>query len=1721
MIRICLFHPTKLVILFSMSPTDFLNTGLYLDLETDTDSHILKIGAVFQADSFYVQGPFNLSQALQTLELLASKADYLLGHNILSHDIPILHTHAPHAAWLQKPLIDTLHLSPLAFPQNAYHHLVKDYKLVRDSLNDPVADARLAAQLFVDEWDSFMRMKTNGQGDLAAFYRFCFQAEPGLQMMFAALGIPEIDLQTAKALLQQKRYEDRLCRYALDTLLSDFAVSPLWAYALAWLSVAGSRSVLPPWVRYRFPKMMDVLRHLRDTDCGQADCLYCREQHDATKLLQRFFGFAQYRPMPQTPKGESLQQSIVESGMRHQPLLAILPTGGGKSLCYQMPALARYQRRGVLSIVVSPLQALMKDQVDGLVRRTGTPFADALYGMLTPPERGQVLERIRLGDTAILYVSPEQLRNRSFQEVIKQREIGCWIFDEAHCLSKWGHDFRTDYWYAARFIREFAADTQQAIPPVAAFTATAKKDVIAEICEHFKQVLGQELQLFEGGVERENLMFQVMPTSSAEKNALLHMLLQHQDSGCAIVYAATRKRTEEIAEFLLHQPQPINAAAFHAGLPAPQKQALQEAFIAGELPVICATNAFGMGIDKENVRLVLHADIPGSLENYLQEAGRAGRDREPAECVLLYDENDIEQQFKLSALSQLNRRDIATILRVLRRTRRQEQQLVVITSGELLQQLGDDTLSFEHDDSMADTKVKTAVAWLERAGFVQRDENSTQVFQGRPLISLEHAETQLAAMTMAASKKQAWLNLFKVLLNMEKDEGLTADTLASLAEIKVPDNANSTPAKEVIRMYQDMAGQGFISQGLQLTAFFRAKGRNNAQQVLEQVRVLETAMITTLREQQPDASTAHWLDLNLAELSRCLQAQGHTQAHPETLRTLLKGLAQDGRGLAGKNGSLDFHYVSQDFYKVRLQRDWQTLQLTAERRQAVAQVLVQCLQQKALNTAAHSTQEILLAFSYDELLEALNTQSHIPLKDSMAAVERGLLFLHDVNALRLQQGLAVFRSAMHIRLMPEAKGRRYSKGDFEPLAHHYNERVLQIHVMNQYARLALEKVQGALNLVAAYFVLERKAFIEKYFPHDKEMLTRATSAESYRKIVDSLQHPVQSSIVATDTDENILILAGPGSGKSKTVVHRCAYLLRVKRVPAKSMLLLCFNRSAAISLRRRLSELVGADARGVTVQTYHGLALRLCGQAFSTQERRDIDFAQLITQATHLLRGEQDLPVMIGDELRDRLLAGYRYILVDEYQDIDAPQYDFISALAGRTLDTDASLSLLAVGDDDQNIYGFRGTNVSFIRRFQEDYQANIHYLVDNYRSNQHIIQAANSLIARHSDRMKQDYPIRINRQRKHEAAGGQWTARDPVAQGRVQIFSVDNAEQQALALVAELQRLQSLDADWQWSECAVLAYTWNSLMPIRALCEQQGIPSNWGLDSEKLPSPYRIREIAEFLRLLDTRKEDSATPADWLAMYPSNKSHPWLQLIHDILCAWQDDIGHCSMLNRYLQAFCYDSLRDWKREAHQRQGLLLTTVHRAKGLEFNAVCIPDGDWREDTEEAGRLFYVGMTRSKQHLLLFQKRAEQHPHISKLDAEQALCFRDISIPPGHHDWTQLRYDILGLSDIFLDFAGRRTAQATLHSVLNALSVGDILHTGKTGQNLVLLGQNKVCVAQLSRSGQARWAPHWQQILEVKVLALIERYAEDSEAHYQAALRCEQWLVPVLEVCYAEQ
>ena len=741
----------------------FAEKCLVLDLEV-VDEEIREVGALWGKKELKIPRVISPKEAVRGISAFGEGAAFLVGHNLVAHDRRFIEKYLPGSALLHMPVVDTLYLSPLARPQRPYHNLVKDYKLIGSEPNDPLGDCHLALKLLEDCW-KILQERECEQPWLLSVYRSCFDDSdtPGgsspRKLNGTGLFLEELGGRKLTAEKIPKGFvhfaKKRACSTAIHRLLPDLLAQPesrpAIAYSLAWLTVSGTESILPRWVHRSFPKASALLREIRGTPCRDSQCDYCSEHHDPHRKLRMFFPFESFRPTPKTTDGESLQERIVTRGIERRPLLAILPTGGGKSLGFQLPAIIHNEQTGALTVVISPLQALMKDQVDNLNRQTKSPtLAATLNGMQTLIERRDVLDEIRLGRFALLYVSPEQLRNSSFVSAIRQREIAAWVFDEAHCISKWGHDFRPDYLYAARFIREFSDQEGVEPAPIACFTATAKLDVREEIQALFRKELDQELKVLAADrIDRENLRYSVEEVPNSRKWQRIDQLLRDAIAdrpgdalrGAAIIYARSRRRTEHFAKRL--RLEGWKAKHFHAGLEPPDKKRVQDSFIGGELPIIVATNAFGMGIDKDNVRLVVHADVPGSIESYLQEAGRAGRDGEPADCVLLFTKGDLERQFDLVSRGQLTKRDIAQILRAIRRARRSDVDEIVVSPGELLR-TPDTDLSFHTEDRYAATRVKTAVSWLERARFVLRNQNRTRLFQGVPAVSdLEAAMSKI------------------------------------------------------------------------------------------------------------------------------------------------------------------------------------------------------------------------------------------------------------------------------------------------------------------------------------------------------------------------------------------------------------------------------------------------------------------------------------------------------------------------------------------------------------------------------------------------------------------------------------------------------------------------------------------------------------------------------------------------------------------------------------------------------------------------------------------------------------------------------------------------------------------------------------------------------------------------------------------------------------------
>ncbi len=1684
---------------------DLLSRCLSIDLEVDPKTaRVFAFAAVRHDERPAINSRSGLLELhLDQLEEAIQDVEHPIGHNFLHYDMEYLIAARPRLSRVMQAPIDTLRLNPLAFPRNPYHHLVKHYqdgRLAVGHINDPELDARLVFEVLANQLDSFRELAKNDPDAPLSYHYLTTRLEQsgGFDAVFRYLRNADCPSQEETLDAIRRMLENRACGKCIEQTLERLA-SPQngWplAYALSWITVAGGDSVMPPWVRVQFPEASLIVRHLRDTSCKNPNCQWCAEHNDPVRALNKWFGFESFRPQPVDAYGRPLQERIVDEAMSGTNLLGILPTGTGKSLCYQIPALSRFDKIGALTVVISPLVALMADQVQGM-ERSGISCSVTINGMMSMPERKDALDKVRLGDAGILIISPEQLRNTSIRSVLAQREVGLWTIDEAHCVSKWGHDFRPDYRYLGRFIKEFSGDQPPA--PIICLTATAKPEVVRDIMEHFRSRAGVELQSLDGGVSRTNLTFDVRPTMKSSKlsdvlNVIEEYLPSEGRSG-AVVYCATRKETERVADFL--KSQGIAAEHFHAGLGSDHKQEVQERFRVGELQVIAATNAFGMGIDKPDIRLVVHSDIPGSLENYLQEAGRAGRDREDANCVLLFAADDIERQFRLTASSRLARHEISAILKALRRIddRTQKTGKIVATSGEIVRSEKD--REFERDSVTDDTRVKTAVSWLEEATLVSREENRVQIFPSSLKVrTLDEARTRLSTANIKAAHRKELLAIVEHLMSAPADKGISTDELCG---------ASGLSLGRLTKAMANLETLGIARNDVAMTVFVHVGMQNASAARLTRASALEAGLIELMQEMAPDADGETPSMLNLAETCQRLRDQDHPDVRPDIVDKLVRGMSLDGRDQDGGRGNVRLRKVSRNTLRVTLQRSWKAISETAKLRWHAASLLLSYLTGRldkgvrGKDLQVETTVGDLLAQLTQDL--ALKTSG---VRDMTKLLERSLLWLHEQGILTLGKGLTVFRPAITVFLNP--KGGEFTRYDFLPLDEHYQEKTLQTHVMATYAETGLQTMADAVRLSEDYFVLNKDQFIKRWMPEKAREVKRQTTGKSWKTIVEDLGNKVQQGIVTDDRSRtNVLVLAGPGSGKTRVLVHRIAYLLRVKREEPGGILVLAYNRHAAAEIRVRLRALVGDEAAGVTVSTCHSLAMKIVGASFARVQAVSEDFDKIIMEAVRLLNAE-GLSKSEAEAQRESLIQGYRWILVDEYQDVGPEEYALISAVAGRSLeDADLKLSLFAVGDDDQNIYAFSGASIEYIRRFEEDYKTKPTFLIENYRSTANIIEAANQVISQASDRMKVGHEIRINAGRTSNLPGGRLGEADPVAHGRVQLLDIPSGDfPEAVATIDELIRLSRLDPDWNWARTAVISREWKGLRAVRAYAEQKGLKVE--MANENLPNIWRLRETQKLISGLGLKQGELLGIQDILAVLNEQARNKWVDLLADGIAELARELKDKTMPVPEI----IEWIAEWSRDTRgEQRGLLLLTAHRAKGLEFDHVAILNSGWargasqNEDREAHRRLFYVAMTRACQSLTV--PTCGEHP-LLKTGPRSVLRRR---VVPDLRENTPLRtVDQMPAMDcVDLSFAGRSGDAHEVHAAIHSAKVGDSLFLEFRKPYWVLLDTRKRILGRMAKAWQP---PSGHEFASGQVGAIINWRKADNAEEFIQYLKRDSW------------
>lgn len=1413
---------------------------------------------------------------------------YLCGHNIIRHDMKYLEPYM--RGMFKYECIDTLCLSPLLFPSKPYHALLKDDKLQTDELNNPLNDALKAMELYYDERNAFASLDQN----LKEIYTALLYDKLEFRGFFSMVNrIPKGDVSDRIRFA----FRGKICENCnIENIVKNYPVE--LAYVLALISAEDATSIIPHWINRAYPMAVTIMRYMRGIPCKQG-CLYCRKELNIRHRLKDIFGYEDFRKYD----GENLQELATEAAVKNKSLLAIFPTGGGKSITFQLPALIAGETTRALTVVISPLQSLMKDQVDNLERR-GIVDAVTINGLLSPIERAEAMERVESGMASILYISPESLRSNTIERLLLKRTIARFVIDEAHCFSAWGQDFRVDYLYIGDFIRELQKKKMYQIP-VSCFTATAKQKVISDIREYFKEKLQIDLELYASTANRKNLRYEVIYREDEEKYETLRLLIEQKE--CAtIVYVSKRKSAESIAQRLCGDG--YNALPFHGGMDRNDKQDNQNAFIDDKVQVIVATSAFGMGVDKSNVKLVVHYDISDSLENYVQEAGRAGRDPSlQAECYVLYNDNDLNEHFLKLNQSKLSISEIQQVWSAIKKLTGKK-TVVQKTALEIARAAGWDENFFD-----VETRVKTAIQALENAGYVKRGKNCPKVFATSILAKnmAEASEKIELSSKMDKVDKQNAKRMISMLIsarsiNKGQEEGESRiDYIADRLGIEQVD---------AFRIVSVLREERILSDDKDMTAYMRdAKNENvNENQMLSIMKryiAVEKFLVDNIEPQGQYINLKEFNDQAIKEgVKNSTISIIKTILYYWTIRKYISKSIEDSTKKAC--------FIPE----IPLKELWEKRKKEIE----ISKYIIHYLYWKMMREE-ECEQKGLVSFSILELKQGYMQKTNIKVSDR--EMENALLYLAKIDAMKLEGGFLVLYNGITIKRMQMDNKIRYKIDDYQTLNDYYTQKIQQIHIVGEFANMMVQNYEDALQFVNEYFNLDYKAFLKKYFEGNRRgEINRNITPEKYNSLFNDLSE-MQRKII-DDKSQYIVVAAGPGSGKTKVLVHKLASLMLLEDIKQEQLLMLTFSRAAAHEFKQRLLKLIGTPAKYVEIKTFHSYCFDLLG------EIGDLDSSKTVVERATKMIGE-------GEVEQGKITK--TVLVIDEAQDMDAKAFALVQALIKQN----DGIRVIAVGDDDQNIYEWRDSSSKYFQSFIDRENSVQYELIDNYRSAKRIVYYANEFSRCMKNRMKVNPIVSKSSQ-----------------EGNVELvrcFSED-MEVPIVNRVIELEEEGSI---------GILTETNDAAGRIVGLLKRENINAKLIQEEDRLDL-YNLIEIRYFIMkiqdemespIIDDKKWEKARKE----MADKYRASTNIDLCKKILDSFAE--VNVKKYKSDLELFLHESRLENFYVAEKRT-TIVSTIHKAKGKEYDNVFVLLNSVVEMTEERKRALYVAMTRAKKNLFIY-------------------------------------------------------------------------------------------------------------------------------------------------------
>lgn len=1467
-----------------------MKTIAYIDLEVGEKGRILDLGAVkWNGASFH-------SSVISDFTNFISDCEYLCGHNIISHDIKYL------KSFLNKghTLIDTLYMSPLLFPEEPYHKLLKDDKILKDDRNNPLNDALKAKMLFENEVTAFYALPDK----MKRIYCDLLCNDEHFKGFFDYNGYSASRLSSLfrpKSDNIREALNGLICKNTdLGALVRENSVE--LAYAIALVRTESKYSVTPPWVLNNFPKVCNIIHMLRNSPCKDPGCSYCAVHLDAQKALWKWFGYESFRKYD----GEPLQENAVKSAIYGESLLAVFPTGGGKSLTFQLPALMEGEASRALTVVISPLQSLMKDQVENLEKRGIT---DAVYinGMLSPIERAEALERVRSGKACLMYIAPEQLRSKTIEKILLSRSISRFVIDEAHCFSAWGQDFRIEYMHIGEFINNLRRNKGiDSKIPVSCFTATAKPKVISDITDYFSQSCGITLKKFTSGATRTNLSYTVLyKDSKKEKYIALRTLLEEKECP-AIVYVSRTRLAEEVAGQLCNDG--FSAKAFHGQMDTSTKVQNQEDFINNRIQIIVATSAFGMGVDKSDVGLVVHFDISDSLENYIQEAGRAGRDTHTtADCYVLYNDDDLNKHFIMLNQTKLTLSEINQVWKAVKQLTHSRPK-ISISPLEIARKAGwEETKDIE-------TKVKSAIAALENSGFVKRGMNSPRIYATSIVPdNYEAAAKEIDSWPDFTDEERVNSRRIIKSLISEKRRAMAGTTDAE-SRIDYLSDMLGIETFKVIKAVERMRCAGILAKDNDMTAFLKKRLMPR----LEFFAKLESRMLDML-DDCPQS-------LDLKKINEELQKSGMTRSSIRDIRTLLFFWRIQNYLCKSNPSGNDRIDIEQESPVAKLQE-------RSIFRTEICRFVLDRL--ASLENLSPGQEYMSVNFSLVKLLEKFNSESGLYFREaSLEDMQEALLFLSKTGIISIEGGFMVIYNKLQIERTADNK-LRYKKEDYQNLDEFYRQRIQQIHIVGEFANMIVKDYGKAMEYVKDYFHLDFKKFIKKYFDTLREKeISMNISPSKYKDIFGNLT-ATQKKIISDKDSQYIVVPAGPGSGKTYVLVRKLASLLMMEDVKSDQLLMLTFSRAAATEFKSRLCGLIGNAAKYVEIKTFHSYAFDILGQHGSLEKSADV----VKTAVMEIREGRTE-----ASRITKSILV------IDEAQDMSDNEFALVEELMKKNED----MRVIAVGDDDQNIYTFRGSDSRHMRTLVHKYNATVYDMLENFRSSKNVIACANNFVTSISNRMKSSGIVAV----KHDEYGDVR-------------FTMHTSNVYEQAIVREL-----IERKAEGSTC-ILTFTNQDALILAAMLKRSGQKARLIQSNEGFP----LGDLAEFHSLLEIfRKSGEAIITDqaWEAAkerlsseYVKSKCLP---ILKNCISVFESEYRtkYVSDLENFIREsgiedFSGCSAPEGNNGADNARSVIVSTIHKSKGHEYDNVYISLKDMRLLTDNEKRAVYVALTRAKKNL----------------------------------------------------------------------------------------------------------------------------------------------------------